>query len=106
MITELHAFGTPGWTSGGTQNVQRFDQTATPLANGSVLVTGGKFSGPCPPPFSSCEQEASAELWDAASATWSLTTPLATGRTRHVAAAIAGGAKVLVAGGHELASAE
>jgi hypothetical protein len=64
----------------------RAQHTATLLANGKVLVTGGGN-------FLS-----SAELYDPASNTWSAAGPLSTGRTDHTATLLANG-KVLVTGG-------
>lgn len=51
---------TPGWTLTGELNVARYGHTATLLQNGKVLVVGGDLAG-------------TAELYDPATGTWSLT---------------------------------
>lgn len=65
--------------------------TATALADGRVLVTGG-YTGDGRPPL------ASAELYDADRGTWTTTGSMAIGRGGH-AAALLGESQVLVAGG-------
>lgn len=62
--------------------------TATLLADGRVLVTGGKVTAPL----------ASAELYDPASGTFSPTGSMATARSEHAAVLLADG-RVLVTGG-------
>ncbi|WNG30488.1 kelch-like protein [Cystobacter fuscus] len=80
----------PGWASTGAMSTSREFHTATRLANGKVLVTGGSgWSGTL----------ASAEVYDPATGTWSPTGSMATSRYRHTAALLPNG-KVLVMGGY------
>ena len=83
-------------------NTGRFSHTATLLADGKVLVTGGFGT-------SSGDQLASAELYDPATGTWTFTGTLNTARAIHTATLLPDG-RVLVAGGFNdnihLASAE
>jgi N-acetylneuraminic acid mutarotase len=77
----------------GTPHFPRFKHAATWLqASGKVLVTGG-FSGPGGVP------QASAELYDAATGTWSLAAPMSIPRANHTATVLDSG-KVLVVGGN------
>ncbi len=69
----------------------RFGHTATLLADGRVLVAGGNSS--------TDGISASAELFDPATGSWSLTTPMPTARYYHTATLLADG-RVLVAGGY------
>jgi hypothetical protein len=93
---------TPGeWDFTGSLNTARYLHTATLLADGKVLVVGGRN-----PDISF----ASAELYDPATGNWTPTGSLTTGRYLHTATLLADG-KVLVAGGYlrssgPLASAE
>lgn len=76
----------------GTMVVGRTDYTATLLADGRVLVTGG---------YSDCcgqVPEQSAEIYDPATGVWSLTGSMGTRRREHTATLLADG-RVLVAGG-------
>src|SRR5438552_17395831 len=59
---------TPTWVPTGNLNAARSGHTATLLPNGKVLVVGGAFD------------DNSAELYDPAIATWSLTGRLNSGR--------------------------
>jgi surface antigen len=68
----------------------RASHTATPLANGNVLVTGGRPDG--------ATVVASAELYDSASSTWTPVPDMTTARIFHTATLLANG-KVLVTGG-------
>ncbi|HET9531418.1 MAG TPA: kelch repeat-containing protein [Blastocatellia bacterium] len=90
---ELYDHATGTWSSTGSLPLVCELHTATLLANGKVLVVGG---------FSSSrgffEFFSSAELYDPATGTWSLTDSLKTGRFGHTATLLKNG-KVLVAGG-------
>jgi hypothetical protein len=73
----------------GSIAVARFDHTATRLANGKVLITGGTGSPTAP---------TSSELYDPYAGTWSPTGALALGRAHHNATLLQDG-RVLVTGG-------
>ena len=84
------------WTSTGALTRPRRSFTATLLADGRVLVTGGVVDGGDECLGSNCL--ASAELYNPATGTWSLTGSLATARGFHSATRLGNG-KVLVTGG-------
>lgn len=82
----------PGtWSPSGNMTSVRFNQTATLLPNGRILVAGG-----CIDPR--CTSTASAELYDPYTGNWTATGTLATPRSAHTATLLPNG-QVLVAGG-------
>ena len=85
----------PSWSATGNLNSPRYGHTATPLANGEVLIAGGLDRALAP--FSVTD---SAELYDPTTGTWSRTGNLDTGRIGHTATLLPNG-KVLVAGGRD-----
>jgi hypothetical protein len=92
---ELYDPLTETWTVTGSLNTGRWDLAAAPstlLPNGTVLVEGGfgRLSMPL----------ASAEVYDLASGTWSVTGNLNTARGDHTATLLPNG-MVLVAGGED-----
>ena len=92
---------TPGFLSIVTLNVARVDMTMTVLNNGMVLVAGGSNTGGV---------TATAELYNPATRTFTLTGSLNTARYNHTATLLDDG-RVLIAGGadansNKLASAE
>src|SRR5450432_1727706 len=90
---ELYDPTSNSWSAAGTLATGRTGHTATLLASGKVLVTGGTNSnGGYGPPI------ASAELYDPVSNTWSPAASLNTARFEHTATLLPSG-KVLVAGG-------
>jgi hypothetical protein len=89
---ELYDPSTRAWTLTGSMNAGREWHTATLLLNGKVLVTGGGSSNV----FGSAL--ASAELFDPATGSWTITGSLTTARMSHTATLLANG-KVLVMGG-------
>jgi hypothetical protein len=82
------------WTTTGSMAEARFDFTATLLADGRVLVTGGDLGYDADP-----RALASAELYDPSTGAWTPTGSMLTGRYRHTATLLPDG-KVLVAGGN------
>ena len=84
----------PSWAFTGNLHTPRYGHTATLLANGKVLVAGGR-DRIAPPLFGLAD---SAELYDPATGTWSSTGNLNTSRSGHTATLLANG-QVLVAGG-------
>jgi N-acetylneuraminic acid mutarotase len=91
---ELYDPATGTWTPTGSLNVRRRNHTATLLPNGKVLVAGGIQEDLGFGYFTIT----SAELYDPATGTWSVTGSLATARGDHTATLLSSG-KVLVAGG-------
>lgn len=81
----------------GTMETPRVNHTATLLANGKVLVTGG-FTG-----STGSGIAASAELFDPLTGNFSRTTDMETVRASHTAALLSDG-RVLIAGGSALAA--
>jgi hypothetical protein len=101
--TAITAFASGTFQRTGNMNVARSAHTATLLANGEVLVAGGDNSG-----FGG-GWLASAELYNPATGTWTLTGSMNVPRESHQAVRLQNG-QVLVAGGSNasgtLASAE
>jgi hypothetical protein len=91
---ELYDPASGTWTATDTLNTARADHTATwlPRFNGMVLVAGGYDS--------SFNPSASAELYDPASGTWTVTGSLNTARAEHTATLLPNG-MTLVAGGFD-----
>jgi WD40 repeat protein len=81
------------WATTGALNFPRFFHTATLLANGKVLVTGGMSSNGYPTTILN-----SSELYDPATGLWTITGPLHEARYNHTATLLPSG-KVLVTGG-------
>jgi hypothetical protein len=82
--------GSGGFSTTGSMNVPRMDHTATLLANGEVLVTGGTNN--------STGYLSSAELYNPSTAKWTLTGNMTAPRNGHDAVLLHNG-QVLVAGG-------
>jgi galactose oxidase-like protein len=78
--------GSGGFSGTGSMNVARVDHTATLLANGEVLATGGAAG------------LSSAELYNPATGKWTFTGSMRTGRWNHRAVRLPDG-QVLAAGG-------
>jgi N-acetylneuraminic acid mutarotase len=78
------------WTAPPPMSTVRWFHTATQLANGKVLVTGGN---------NGVGALSSAELYDPGSTTWSAAGSISTGRSQQTATLLANG-KVLVTGGY------
>jgi len=93
-IAEIYDSAAGSWSLTGTLNTPRQLHTATLLNNGKVLVVGGSSLD-----LNTIGYLTSAELYDPATGTWSLTGSLATGRAYHTATLLPNG-KVLVAGGY------
>jgi uncharacterized protein (TIGR03437 family) len=90
---ELYDPGTGVWTRTGDLNTGRIADTATLLPNGKVLVAGGTRSG-----VNFTEPLNTAELYDPATGTWTMTSNLNAPRYGHTATLLPNG-KVLVTGG-------
>lgn len=99
---ELYDPATGTWTPTGPLNVARSGDTATLLQDGEVLVAGGFCNGN----GYGCDSGTylvnlkSAELYDPATGTWSLTGSMRAGRALQTATRIGNG-EVLVAGGFD-----
>jgi N-acetylneuraminic acid mutarotase len=90
---ELYDPATGTWTNTGHLNDTRGHHTATLLPNGKLLVAGGYI-------YTNGQSQylSSAELYDPASGTWTLTGSLTITRSSHTATLLPNG-NVLVAGG-------
>ena len=91
--SELYNPGSGAWSYTGNMNVGRVSAQAVLLGNGTVLVMGGCINNDC---LSSTTS--SAEIYNPANGTWTLTGSMGKGRAEFVAALLPNG-KVLVAGG-------
>jgi N-acetylneuraminic acid mutarotase len=91
---ELYDPASGTWTSAGNLNNARVYHTATFLPNGMVLVAGGRDG----PSFTPSDILSSAELYDPASGSWTVTGSLNAVRAYHMATLLPNG-MVLVAGG-------
>lgn len=80
---------TDAWSTAGTMSVAREEQAAVRLADGRVLVTGGRTGG---------VERASTELYDPATNAWTPGEPMLVARSRHAAVLLPSGL-VLIAGG-------
>jgi len=89
---ELFDPATGRWNPTGDLKVARGFHTATLLHDGRVLAAGGPGPGPTDPPTTS------AELFDPATGSWTLTDPMNEGRIIHAATLLHDG-RVLVVGG-------
>jgi N-acetylneuraminic acid mutarotase len=83
------------WALTGSMKTARVNFTATLLADGRVLVTGGYSRDPLTGRDSITK---TAEIYDPATEAWTDTAPMSTIRKRHTATMLANG-KVLVVGG-------
>ena len=83
------------WRSGPSLNQARSGQTATLLATGQVLVVGGETLDST---TGQARLVGSAELYDPASNTWTVTAPPARARVEHLATLLSDG-RVLIAAG-------
>jgi Calx-beta domain/Galactose oxidase, central domain/Kelch motif len=94
---ELYDPVTGTWSYTGTLNTvtSRFEHAATLLPNGKVLVAGGGYCG-----NAGCFRLNSSELYDPATATWSITADLNTSRTRHTTTLLSNGKVLATAGGY------
>ena len=93
---ELYDPATGSWTMTGSMAVPRYAHTATRLPDGKVLVAGG-----IPQPSQWWQfhpTNASTELYDPVSGTWTRSGDLQRSRESHTATSLSNG-KVLVAGG-------
>src|SRR5205807_9352939 len=96
---ELYDPSTGSWSITGSMAFPRNGHTATLLPNGKVLVAGGATPGTAYGGAVQSAATASAELYDPATGSWSVTASMATARYAHTATLLPNG-KVLVAGGY------
>ncbi|MGH7940582.1 MAG: kelch repeat-containing protein [Limisphaerales bacterium] len=89
-LLDIQTANAVSWVTNSPLNVARYDHTATLLLNGKVLIAGGYVAGGA--------TTASAELYDPATGSNTLTGSLLTARSHHTATLLPNG-KVLVAGG-------
>ena len=108
-LPATETFAATGWQPTGSLSVPRGDHTATSLEDGSVLVAGGRSFNFSP--------EASSELYDPSTGSWTTLPPMSSARYGHTASLLDGPAcnaalpptwcgDVLVVGGNDSASAE
>lgn len=90
---ELYDPVTRTWTPTGPMNIARADHWATLLQDGRVLVEGGFYAY-----TDGSSYRSSAELYDPATGTWTLTGSMSVARIWHTATLLPNG-QVLVAGG-------
>ncbi|MGH9182090.1 MAG: kelch repeat-containing protein, partial [Acidimicrobiales bacterium] len=90
------AYGEGSWSTTGALATARWGHTATLMADGRVLVAGGRQS-------QGGDALIQAELYDPRSGTWRTTGPMAEGRWGHTANLLADG-RVLVVGGYNTAT--
>ena len=83
--------GSGGFSNTGSLNVARINHTATLLANGEVIVTGGNNNA--------TGYLSSAEIYDPSKGKWTLTGSMTIAREGHDAVLLPNG-QVLVTGGH------
>lgn len=91
---ELYDPSSGKWSATGSMNTARDGHTATLLQNGQVLVTGGFNTSPS----GNFNDLSSAELYNPATGTWTVTGSMSTARDAHTATLFPNG-QVLVAGG-------
>jgi HYR domain/Galactose oxidase, central domain len=94
-VAEIYDPATGTFSASGSMSIFRADPTATLLPNGKVLITGGATSGAI---YSSGAILASAELFDPATGTFTMTGSMSVTRFGHTATLLANG-QVLIAGG-------
>lgn len=87
--SELYNPASQTWTNTGSLNAARYLHTATLLANGKVLVTGGS---------NHTNAISTSDLYDPTTGSWTPTGPLITARGMHTANLLPDG-RVLVTGG-------
>lgn len=85
-----HVPTTPLWTNGETMSTDRYDFAVTQLADGRVLVTGGRWV---------LTYHTSAEIYDPETETFTLTGSMTDARYHHAATLLPDG-RVLVTGGY------
>ena len=92
---EIYDPASGAWRTTNSMSTDRFEATASPLADGKVLIVGGQGPGE----GGRLTALATAELYDPAADTFVNTSDLAEGRTNHAAVLLADRSTVLVVGG-------
>ena len=92
---EIYDPVTGTWSATGSLNIARADHTANLLPNGTVLVAGSYG-----PPTLEGVISQSAEIYDPATAKWTVTGSMMTGREWHASTLLSNGT-VLVSGGND-----
>lgn len=94
-FAEIYDLQADRWTDAAPMVTGRVGHSATLMADGRVLVTGGKIG-----PYLGRRFATTAEIFDPAAGTWSAASPLLAPRTNHAAVGLADG-RVLVVGGYD-----
>jgi hypothetical protein len=97
---ELYDPATGTFAATGDMGTTREQHTATLLPDGTVLIIGGSTASLGMLPCRSCGAQASAELYDPVTGSFSFVDSMATPRSEHTATLLSDG-RVLVAGGDD-----
>jgi hypothetical protein len=96
--SELYDPASGSWTPTGTMHTARGRHAAALLPDGRVLVAGGERVVPGPCRCEALDYFASAERYDPATGTWTVTGDMTTGRTRATATLLTDGRELVTSG--------